>query len=315
MSEDALSWARTELPGCEIASPRTRPWSSVWRVRSGSEVWWLKVNGAETRYEPRLLGVLRGLEGSLLPRCVLHPREPWALVADAGTSSRILLADAGPAARADYWCAVLPQYAELQRRADPAELVAAGVPDFSAARLLDRFDALLADRPWYEPPVAPEVTAEQRAALRECRGRLATVAALLADALPAALQHDDLHDGNVFGTVGRIRVIDWGDAVLGHPFGTLLVTLGVLTSQLGVPADDPLIRRVRDAYLEPWRTAGESRIELDRQVGLAVATGPLIRAAGWRRALGTPEAAIEADFADAVAYWMIRQTAALATLG
>jgi hypothetical protein len=315
MTEDPLCWARSQLPGSEVTPLRTRPWSSVWRVQAGSEVWWLKVNRAETGYESKLLGVLGQLTGTLVPPSIPHPEEPWTLVADAGTSARALLADAPPQQRTDYWCAVLPQYAELQRQADLADLVAAGLPDFSPAKLVDRFDALLADPGWYEPRFAPEFTAEQWAALPTCRDRLATVAGMLADGIPATLQHDDLHDGNVFGPIDRLRVIDWGDAVLAHPFGTLLVTLGVLTGQLDLPPEDRLLRRVRDAYLEPWRTNGESRAELDRQVDLAVATGPLIRAAGWRRALGTPEAGLAADFADAVAYWMVRQREALASLG
>jgi aminoglycoside phosphotransferase (APT) family kinase protein len=39
------------------------------------------------------------------------------------------------------------------------------------------------------------------------------------------LQHDDLHDGQVFVRDDRQLILDWGDAVISHPFFTLSVTL------------------------------------------------------------------------------------------
>jgi len=89
---------------------------------------------------------------------------------------------------------------------------------------------------------------------------LAEVARRLADGLPPTVQHDDLHDGNVFTRDGRTMLIDWGDAVFAHPFGTLLVTRGVLAAQLEVTADDAQLRRVTDAYLEAWRTGGKESV-------------------------------------------------------
>ncbi|MBX6724117.1 MAG: phosphotransferase, partial [Dactylosporangium sp.] len=42
---------------------------------------------------------------------------------------------------------------------------------------------------------------------------------LLDSPVPVTLQHHDLHGGNVFQTG---QVFDWGDSVIGHPFGVLL---------------------------------------------------------------------------------------------
>ena len=39
------------------------------------------------------------------------------------------------------------------------------------------------------------------------------------------VQHDDLHDGQVFLGAGVHQVLDWGDACVSHPFFTLAVTL------------------------------------------------------------------------------------------
>jgi aminoglycoside phosphotransferase (APT) family kinase protein len=43
------------------------------------------------------------------------------------------------------------------------------------------------------------------------------------------VQHDDLHDAQIFVRNGRAQVLDWGDACISHPFFTLAVSLeGVL---------------------------------------------------------------------------------------
>jgi hypothetical protein len=292
---------------------RARPWAEIWRLDAASGRWWLKVNAAGTAYEARLLPVLAQTGSPLVPETVCHPTEPWCLVADAGRSAREALQDAEPDTRIGFWARVMAEYAELQRSAEPAALHSIGVPDLSASALLDRFDEIVTDEPWFTAEVAPELSPPDRERIRACRSRLAEAVARLADARPATIQHDDLHDANVFGEAGAVRIIDWGDASLAHPFGTLLITLDVLAHQLGCSRDDRRLSPVRDAYLQAWRTGGESAFELHRELDLAVRTGALARAAAWRRALGSPEAGQELDFADAVAHWMARLAQALVT--
>ena len=297
----------------EVTHLRSRPWAEIWRVDSATGRWWLKVNASGTAYEARLLAELSRTGTSLVPNNLRHPTEPWCLVADAGPSARDALQGAAPGARIGFWTAVMAGYAELQRTAEPEALRSVGLPDLSAAALLDRFDEVVTDRRWFAADVAPELSRNDWAQIQACRPRLAEAAAGLADAHPATVQHDDLHDANVFGRADAVRIIDWGDASLAHPFGTLLITLDVLASQLQCTRDDPRLDPVRDSYLEAWRTGGESAAELHREVDLAVRTGGLARAAAWRRALGSPEAGQELDFADAVAHWMVRLAQALVT--
>ena len=290
---------------------RARPWAEIWRLDTTTGRWWLKVNAAGTAYEARLLPELARAGSSLVPDSRSHPTEPWCLVADAGQSARDALRGAEPGARIGFWTGVVAEYADLQRSAEPAALRSVGLPDLSAGAMLDRFDEVASDQRWFTADVAPELSRNDWELLGRCRPQLAEAAAGLADARPATVQHDDLHDANVFGGPGGVRIIDWGDASLTHPFGTLLITLDVLAAQLECPRDDPQLSPVRDAYLEVWRTEGESTAELHRELDLAVRTGGLARAAAWRRALGSPEAAQQLDFADAVAHWMVRLAQAL----
>ena len=297
----------------EVTYLRARPWAEIWRLDSATGRWWLKVNSAGTAYEARLLTELSRIGSSLVPHSRSHPTEPWCLVADAGQSARDALQAAEPAARVRFWTMVLPRYAELQQLAEPMALRSLGLPDLSAEALLDRFDEVVADRRWFSLDVAPEVSPNDWELVQACRPRLAEAAARLADARPATVQHDDLHDGNVFGRADAVKIIDWGDASLAHPFGTLLITLRVLAFQLECTWNDPQLDSVRNSYLEAWRTAGESSDELHRELDLAVRTGALARAAAWRRALGSPDAGKQLDFADAVASWMVRLAQALVT--
>jgi hypothetical protein len=223
-----------------------------------------------------------------------------------------LLADAEPEQRIRFWIDVLPAYAELQRTVPVADLRRAQVPDLSPAALLAAFDALVEEPEWFTEAAAPGLDPEQWDRILAARWRLEDAADRLAGGTPPTLQHDDLHDGNVFRRGSANLIIDWGDAVLAHPFGTLLVTLDVLASQLDCARTDPLIVRVQEAYLEVWRTRGDSRADLSAELDLAVRTAGLGRAAGWRRALGTPTAGLELGDADAVAHWLGRLADALA---
>ena len=96
------------------------------------------------------------------------------------------------------------------------------------------------------------------------------------------------------------RFFDWGDASVAHPFATLLVTLRSFAYTLDAKTDDPVVRRVRDAYLEPWGLGRDG----PALVELATWTGIPGRALSWRRALvGAGPADIEAH-GDTVAGWL-----------
>jgi hypothetical protein len=299
-------WAKDSLPEAAVTPLRTRPWADVWRVDSADGRWWLKVNKALTVYEPRLLAVLAETGSDLVPDVVVHPGQPWSLVRDAGTAVRQLHQHAEPRTVVAFWCELMPAYAQLQRTTPLSALRAAGLPDLAPHTLVDQFDALLADSRWFTTTANPELTRVEVERIGSSRASLAEAAGELADGMPPAVQHDDLHDANVFRADGRSRIIDWGDAVIAHPFSTLRVTLDVLARFLELPAEAPELVRVREAYLEPWLTAGESRAGLLRQCDLAIRTGGLIRALAWARALGSPEAGAELGFSDGPSGWLQR---------
>ena len=79
---------------------------------------------------------------------------------------------------------------------------------------------------------------------------------LAAYGIGETVQHDDLHDAQIFVRDGRFQVLDWGDACVSHPFFTLSVSLeGVLQWGLYDVEDAVDVVPFRDEYLAPFVAA------------------------------------------------------------
>jgi aminoglycoside phosphotransferase (APT) family kinase protein len=114
--------------------------------------------------------------------------------------------------------------------------------------------------------------------------------------MPETIQHDDLHDGNVFVRDGRYLVFDWGDSCVSHPFNSLVVTMRALAHKLELPPGGPDVLRLRDAYLEPFSRYG-SPTELAEAADLAHYVGTASRSMNWSRFLRAygPERHLDED--------------------
>lgn len=271
-----------------IEQPRIRPWSTALTIPTDAGRLWFKAGGPGNGYEAALLDALAewSVPHVLLP-LASEPSRGWLLLPDGGPLLRDgLHGDPGVEA----WLRILPEYAELQRTLAPRadELVHRGVPDVRPAVVPARFESLIED-----PTL--DLSRGDRARLRDVLPDVTRIAAELDElGIAPSLQHDDLHDGNVFVGPDGDRIFDWGDASVAHPFGTLLVTFRSITSR-GLGDGDTTRRdrdldRLRDAYLEPW-TAAHTRAGLAAAVPLAVRLAIIGRAASWHRALtGVPPA-------------------------
>jgi len=186
--------------------------------------------------------------------------------------------------------------------------VATGTPDRSPKQLTVEYGRLLGDLA-AKPTKEGGLTREEVAALERLLPRYEEwCAELLASTIPDTLQHDDLHSNNVcwpgaLDDPSAVRIIDWGDSCIGHPFGTMLATLNSIAFHAGLLTDDRggitdrRVLEVRDAYLEPF-TGLASRQELLHWVAVARSIGCLTRALSWERAVqdAPPSVAAEYDF-------------------
>lgn len=176
------------------------PWSTVWRV----DGLWLKQCKSSWRFEAPLTAALAARWPDRVPEVVDHG-DDWLLMRDAGTH----IGEDDP-----LWVDAVRRYVELQQgeAAHADEHVAAGVPDRRLATLPG----------WYARLV--EATHDER--LRRFAPRFAELCAeLAARGIPETIQHDDLHQYNVYVRDGRTRVMDWGDSCVSHPYFSLVATL------------------------------------------------------------------------------------------
>ena len=215
------------------------------------------------------------------------------LMRDAGTRLRDADASLG---QLRHWERILPRYAELQLAlaSDADELVALGVPDHRLGRLPQLLDEVLAHEQLLLVGQEGGVTPTELERLRAAGPGLEAMRAELdAVGIAETIQHDDLHDAQVYLRDDTYRVLDWGDSCVSHPFHTLVVTLRVFAYRHGLPAGGPEMRRLRDAYLEPFGPG------LEEAAAIAYRTGTLARTFAWHRYLVSDP---RSEDADAVAY-------------
>ncbi|NYI03866.1 phosphotransferase [Allostreptomyces psammosilenae] len=298
--QTALDWAERELSRHGLRETgarevRVRPWSIIIRFRTGPaerDAAWFKAGTPGNGFEAALGHALaEWVPEHVLTPLAVDPDRGWSLLPDGGPLFRHLL-DTGAAGPAD-WLEAVGQYARLQRVLLPYtdRMTALGVPSARTAHLPGIFDDLVESNPTLEPAV--------RRSLRERRPRLLDWCAELdAVGVPDSLDHCDLHDAQMLAPgPGRYTFFDWGDAVVAHPFASLLVPARAVRERYGPET----MTRLRDAYLEPWSDLGPTLPELRRAATLAVRLAAVGRAVSWSRLFpGTPTE----DCHEASAYWI-----------
>ena len=258
-----------------------RPWSTVIRVPTERGNVFFKAVASPLRHEAALTELL----GSRRPDCIPPPlavdrERGWMLLEDGGQTLRELITAERSLAR---WAEVLPLYASVQIdvTGDVIEMLAIGVPDLRLDVLSAKVEEML-DEMIDLPNQECRRLAGSLPWVREACEELA------AAGIPETIQHDDLHDAQVFVRDGRYRLLDWGDACVSHPFFSLAVTLdGVISWGVDDIEKSEATEPFRDAYLETFR--GRTTSDLVSLSSTARRVGWLCRAVNGRIADPTDE--------------------------
>jgi hypothetical protein len=262
--------ARADVTG-PIEQPHVVPWSTVLRAPTSDGPVWFKANAPSMAHEARLTALLAAKRPDAIPALLAADLDRgWMLMADGGARLRDVIERERDLSR---WLDVLPLYAGLQIDLAPhaEELLRLGVPDRRLA-----------------------VLAEQAAEVVELRDHLPRIeehcARLAALGIPDTIQHDDLHDAQVFLQDGRPLVFDWGDAVVSHPFLTMSVTLeGVIAWGVDDVWESEPLGPYRAAYLTPFERYAP-RAELEAALDDALRLGWVSRVLASDPELETAEA-------------------------
>jgi hypothetical protein len=193
--------------------------SAVARVPTTAGPVYLKATSGNFRAEPTMTDALAALPGNLSPLVIATVRDPASGPPGDDERAWMLLEElvgidddqAPGAARA-----LAPLLADLQSSsvAHVDALRRAGCPDRTVAPTLAALDEVVRDS-----VELPRLTAEERAEARAAVPRMTRILEELWDCgLPATLVHGDLHVGNVAYDGRSLRIFDWTDAAISHPF-------------------------------------------------------------------------------------------------
>jgi hypothetical protein len=299
--DELRDWCTSVVgPVTGMTQQKLRGWATVWRVETADGVWFAKQNCPGQRYEPALMAAL----AELVPERVVPVTAAgngFLLTPDQGD---VFYETAG--GDLENWVRLARDAAMLQRElvTHHAELVGIGMtqlrPEASVDYLSARIEQYAELAPEDPRVLAPEVAARLRAHLPVVRRWAEEVAEL---GLPLTLNHNDLHENNVFDVGGRLRFFDFGDALVTEPLGVLLIPLNILGEKLEAAGDDPRLWRVADAALEVWSDLVPTR-ELRAALPAALSLGRLGRVESWVRCQPSLSSEELAQWGQVAAAWL-----------
>jgi hypothetical protein len=280
--------ARAGLDRAGPALGRARSYSVVARVpvrdgRGTGGTVWFKASPPAASFEPALLAALADWYPDRFTAPVaVDPGRAWSLTRDGGPTLR----ERNDGTKdVSAWRVLLRVYGQLQFElaAHVDDLLALGLADLRPGRVPGRFERIIAD-PALESviDVPGGITRAQYEAVRSRAPQLREWCAELEDlGVAASLDHSDVHPNNVFANTGT--PFDWGDAVVSHPFASLLIALRTAADRAGLPARSPEVLALTGEYFRPWLDAGYPRAALGRSLELGLRVAPLARSLAWGR--------------------------------
>jgi hypothetical protein len=260
-----------------VEQPHVRPWATALRVPTTAGNVWFKAAIPVLAHEAAVVDVLSRRRPDLVPVLLAADFDRgWMLMADGGTRLRELIEEERDLGR---WLDVLPRYAELQidLGVDADRLVAVGCPDRRLGQLPSQYERLLEQVPDEFGGTVPRVS--------EMCAQIASLG------IPETIQHDDLHDAQVFARDGQYLFFDWGDSCVSHPILSKTITLeGQISWGLDDVERSVDLAPFRDAYLEPY-TRYAPLGELQEALDVALRLGWVCRAVNaepWAAAVESP---------------------------
>lgn len=303
-ADELAAWVGGAVgPVRSMEQVKLRVWASVWVAESDDRRYFAKQNCALQAFEAALVDTLAELvPDRIVPVAAADHDRGLLLTVDQGQ----VLGESAADDDLDVWERVLVAGAELQRELAPHadRLAAQGVtrlaPQDASAYLEHRLDEL-ASFPDDDPRALPEDEARALTALLPTvRGWAEEVAAI---GLPVTLNHNDLHENNVFAVGSTLRFFDFADALLTEPLGVLLIPLNVLSRRLDAGPDDPRLWRLAEAVLEVWSDRAPMA-QLRAALPAALQLARLGRTESWARCCVSMADAELAEWGNTVPRWL-----------
>ena len=256
-----------------VETVKLRPWSQVYRIVAEQGISYFKICSPDAQHEITLLEWLLPDHSALLPEIIaVFPDQGWILMADAGIPFRDLPQSEN---QRQSLHSLLSSYARLQQHSlnQIDDFLEMSLPD----RRLERLPHLVQDlvetgskNGWLDAVLQNQVL-ETITTLAQLCNRLS------ASPYAAALDHGDLHTGNVLFRHGKLSICDWGDACITHPFCSLLPLVITSIGQQFASVVEVVETSLVGAYLQSWSDFA-SLDSLMTEARLALCLGLVLRA-------------------------------------
>lgn len=248
--------------------------SAVARVATDGGDIWLKAPCEHFRAEARVHPTVAGLFPELVPALIAaDATEGWLLMEPLVGAEDDDRADGAGLEVATRWAA-----AQIEAVDQVDVLIAGGCRRRGVEETLAGFRAVLAGS-----SELALLSDEQVAASHACADRIeALVREFWAAGIPDTLSHGDLHLGNVAWDGRSLRIFDWTDGCVSHPF---LDASHLAHFTRAVPGDAGL----ESTYAEQWRAA-YPHADIDRTLELAPLVDLVFQAITFDDIVNTTEA-------------------------
>jgi hypothetical protein len=300
--EYAHEWIRSELSRMNITVTGTieqihnQPWSTVLKIPTNQGNVFFKASTAILLHEAGVTDYLSKLNRADLPRVLTaDASRGWMIMNDGGTRLRETLI-ANPDIQR--WVELMPLYADLQielsNHLDAFHKL--NVPDSRLNLLPQIYQNILADTEAFRIDSEDGVTAAEYGRLQDLVSVVTEKCQQLANyAVPESLHHGDLHDGNIFYNNGQYLFFDWSDCTVTHPFFSLRTAYVSAEMRFNLEEYDPILNRLRDAYLVPWRKF-ETEARLLEVFGLAMELWAISSMFNWYKEIKSMDETQQKDF-------------------
>lgn len=295
--KDMIQWASSVI-GKEVTFQEVKntDMSFVLKGTSDTGIVYLKSVNEAAQFEAGLTAfIAQEFMGSTVELVAIEDLENWILMRELpGKPLREV-------PTMDAYTLCISSYADFQKETIPktGQLLSLGVNDRRLPVLKQEIDEHL------EAMCGTGLNEEETAKILALKPELLLACDEMLGVLPDALDHGDLHTGNVFVEEETYRFFDWGDASITHPFLSVRVFWNSLFELLEEDTDEnwmKMIAEFRPVYLDRWKDYAPADV-LERQLYLAEQVGCVYRALSWHVYI-TPYRLDKEDSINKPAQWL-----------
>lgn len=249
-------------PLLDVSTVVETPWSSVLKINTGNEFFYLKHTPELIALEPRIIQILRDQFNAPVPLVIAHNMElNCFLMKDAGESLRGILKQKFDAA---LLCRAIEQFTALQLAVSDRldVLLEIGVPDWRLNKLPYLYRKVISQKDLLIEDGISEVEINELEALLP---KLTYLCQKLSDySIKQTMVQPDFNDNNTLvDELKNITIIDLGEIAISHPFFSLLNCLQQVIKHYGLTESDDAYIKIKDSCLKNYMSFESKKNVLD----------------------------------------------------